>query len=615
MCGLITDKCLGFQSCPPEGILSGPQPFEPPPAFAGATGYGRFAWADAPTEIPEFHVTTLADYDPTQYYPTTETPVPTNLHGTLRYIIDFEIGCLGIDPEDQGDCFKGDIPPRSGIIIFDVTGEINLVTQLDLRGQYVWMDGSTAPYSQNYPQGGITITGSQFTIKNSHHIVLRYLRFRSGRSTNGKFHCARSLAIGGEQVTTHSVIIDHCSIGASQDDNFSFYGPICHVTVQNCIIGGGAYNACKAGIGSGGTDSFAADEGITFCHNLIAGTFMRQMLFGGPERVDFYNNVVGNSVWQTELVSGNGSDGPRMNILYNWYRSSRDYVPEWGDFTGNPQQPLRYSDPIRAVPTTQPCAAPCGELYVPDNHETVHLDGNLYERWDLYASPQGWTRPYSVNNQWDLTWAIDPRSGSMTLNFDGDLQRETAWDMWESTDYKDHDPEGEISYEDIMDDVFDDVVTSSGCRLPTSQPALDTEDQGIVASINSGIWTWPTGHENDLKPAMATDPAPANSLQPLVEPFETELQWKQNDSEVEYFAVYLKKGQITSEVPVLIGHVAPIGSGQFVSIEVPSEYLVEGLLEEGEVYYWRVDSINGCAGDPNVGPTVGPVWAFRVKDE
>ncbi len=607
MCVLITDKCLGYQTCPPEGILSGPLPFEPPPAFQGASGYGRFAWADAPTEIPEFHVTTLADYDPELYYNTTPpTPVPTNLHGTLRYIIDFEIGCKGLDEEDQGKCIKGDIPPRSGIIIFDVTGEINLVTQLDLRGQYVWIDGSTAPYSQNYPQGGITITGSQFTIKNSHHIVLRYLRFRSGRSTNGKFHCARSLAIGGEEVTTHSVIVDHCSIGASQDDNFSFYGSICHVTVQNCIIGGGAYNACKAGIGSGGTGSFAADEGITFCHNLIAGTFMRQMLFTGPERVDFYNNVVGNGIWQTELASGNGSDGPRVNILYNWYRSSRDFVPDWGDYTENPQQPLRYSDPIRAVATTQPCAEPCGALYVPDNHETIHLDGNLFERWDLYSSPQGWSRPYSVSNQWNLTWAVS--RSSFTANLDSALQRSSAWEMWDSNDLFD-DPEG-----DMEESVFDHVWNNVGCRLPTSQPALDSEDHEIRDSIDSGEWTWPSDVENDLKPAMATDPTPANSLQPLVEPFETELKWKQNDNEMEVFRVYLKKGNITSEVPVLIGEVNPIGTGQFPAIEIPSQYLVDGLLEEGEVYYWRVDSINGCAGDPNVGPTVGPTWVFRVKN-
>ncbi|GJQ28092.1 MAG: hypothetical protein HBSAPP02_31240 [Phycisphaerae bacterium] len=570
-------------------------------AFTGATGYGRYAFSYYPVNLPTYTVTSLADYDPALYYPSTETPVPSTLHGTLRYILTFEIGCLQHDPEDQGDCFNGEQPlPTGGFIEFDVTGEINLVTQLDLRGHYVKIDGSTAPYSQNYPQGGITITGNQFTVKDSSHVILRYLRFRSGVNTHGKFHCARSLAIGGEYRVTHNVIVDHCSIGASQDDNLAIYGSVCHLTVQHCIIGGGVYENCKAGIGSGGVGAFAADEGITFCHNLIAGTFMRQMLFSGPERVDFYNNVVGNAVYMTEMASGNGSQAPRINILHNWYRSSKEWPSGWGDGT------TRFGDPVRAATTTDYCPAPCGNVYVPSNDEKFHLAGNRYERWDAYDQTPHWEEPYSVNNQWDLTWKV-VRNGSFTTNLESSLEKESAWSMWTSDDHVSDDVRME-------EHVFAAVKASAGCRLPLATPTLDMLDDEVKNSIDSGLWPWDFGPLHNLKPGLATDPEPAHSGNPDVELVVTTLKWKQTD-ETEFFKVYLKVGTITQDVPALVGDVAGVGQGNFAIFEIPSQFLQEGHLIPGEFYTWRIDSYNGCAYDPSVGPTTGTTWVFRAKTE
>jgi pectate lyase len=112
--------------------------FAAPPAFPGAEGYGRYvtgARQDGLVEPDVYHVTTLED---------------DNRSGSLRYAVE-----------------------KSGqrIIIFDVSGTINLNKALSITKDDITILGQTAPGD------GICIANYPVKIS-ANNVIIRYLRFR-----------------------------------------------------------------------------------------------------------------------------------------------------------------------------------------------------------------------------------------------------------------------------------------------------------------------------------------------------------------------------------------------------------------------------------------------------
>ncbi len=193
-----------------EAVAEGPfelscpaLPTSQPVAFEGALGYGRFAEPPGPPNPVTKIVDTLDDYNP---YPPANEQV---IEGSLRWAIEeFDV---------------------ERIIIFDseLEGVIQLKTGLNITTPHVAIYGDTAG------DGRITIQGEEFGIRNTNNIIIRYLRFRSGvlDPENPRYHCGRSLNIFADKTICHDIILDHCSIGPSRDDNLSISGPVCRLTI------------------------------------------------------------------------------------------------------------------------------------------------------------------------------------------------------------------------------------------------------------------------------------------------------------------------------------------------------------------------------------------------
>ena len=145
------------------------------PAFPGAEGFGRYAVGGRGGDV--YHVTTLADDGP----------------GSLR---------RGIMTATA---------PRT--IVFDVGGTIVLQKQLRITNK------ANLTIAGRPPGKGITVRDWAIGIRDSHDIVIRYLRVRLGDQGKTK---------GGEDCMTvnrnQNLILDHLSLSWGVDGNWTI-GP------------------------------------------------------------------------------------------------------------------------------------------------------------------------------------------------------------------------------------------------------------------------------------------------------------------------------------------------------------------------------------------------------
>jgi len=232
------------------------------PAFPGAEGFGAYTPGGRGGTV--YEVTNLNDSGP----------------GSLREAVKA----------------KG---PR--IIVFRVSGNIELESKIAIREPYITIAGQTAP------GGGICLKNYHLSISTD-NIVIRYLRFRPGDLTGNDLD-----AISGRGC--ENIIIDHCSASWSIDECVSLYRNK-NVTVQWCLISESLYQSNhqkgRHGYGGiwGGTDA-------SLHHNLFAHHSSRNPRFASDDKnIDYRNNVIYN--WG--FNSAYGGERATVNMIANYYK-------------------------------------------------------------------------------------------------------------------------------------------------------------------------------------------------------------------------------------------------------------------------------------------------------
>lgn len=248
--------------------------------------------------------------------------------------------------------------PRT--IVFEVSGNIDLESPLDINYGNLTIAGQTAPGD------GICLRHYPIKVKDS-NVVIRYIRGRLGDE--------REVQDDGISVIRQKdVIIDHCSFSWGTDEVASFYDNE-NFTLQWCIVSESLNNSVHKK-GAHGYGGIWGGRKATFHHNLLAHHQSRNPRFCGAryhkepetEIVDFTNNVVYN--WRSNSSYG-GEEG-NHNVVNNYYKPGPSTSSSKDERMLNPWEPF-------------------GKFYVSGNvlhgNEEITKDNHIGVEWSGEGSP------------------------------------------------------------------------------------------------------------------------------------------------------------------------------------------------------------------------------------
>ena len=376
-------------------------------AFPGAQGHGKYTTGGRGGRV--IYVTHLKD---------------DNTAGSLRYALN-QAG------------------PR--IILFKVSGTIQLTSELKINKGDVTLAGQTAPGD------GITLRDYPVVI-NAGNVIIRYLRFRMGDAAQQEGD-----ALGGR--FQKNIIIDHCSMSWSTDECVSFYQNE-NFTLQWCLIAESLRNSVH-GKGANGYGGIWGGRKASFHHNLLAHHDSRNPRLGEmdgdpfalTDLVDLRNNVIYNWVGN----SCYGGEGMNANIVNCTYKP--------GPGTTKKERIISIDKEMVSGLATYNI---WGKYYIDGNQMTA----------SQRATDDNWG--YGVSNQFNSSYGVVPAADKSAMRFS------TPLDCGEVTTHT-----AEKAYEKVLE--------FTGASL-----VRDTVDKRILRDVTTGTATFMTGGNGSINGIIDT---------------------------------------------------------------------------------------------------------------
>jgi hypothetical protein len=203
--------------------------------------------------------------------------------------------------------------PRN--IVFEVSGDIILKSTIKVHHPFLSIYGQTAP-------GHINITGAGISIS-SHNIIIQHISVRPGDSLSGQSPYTRDgiVILGNENIRPHDIVIDHCSITHSIDENFSLWGGVEDIAISNCIIGLGLHHSLHSkGPHSKGMLIGANSKRITIYRNIFAFNDERNPRITGDTEIVFSENLIVGCTRGTQILDIRKAGEMDISLLNNIYQ-------------------------------------------------------------------------------------------------------------------------------------------------------------------------------------------------------------------------------------------------------------------------------------------------------
>ncbi|ASB48047.1 pectate lyase family protein [Alkalitalea saponilacus] len=319
------------------------------------------------------------------------------------------------------------------IVVFEVSGTIELKTRLTIRNGDLTIAGQTAPGD------GIAIANHEVYV-DADNVIIRFMRFRVGDTADAEYD-----ALGGR--FRKNIIIDHCSMSWSTDECVSFYGND-EFTLQWCVISESLRMSAHEK-GAHGYGAIWGGKNASFHHNLLAHHDSRNPRFGEFEGsayaltnlVDFRNNIIYN--WGNN--SAYGAEGGNVNIVNNYYK---------------PGPASRHRERIMSI-----------DKYLRDPERATYdiwgrffIDGNFVEG-STRATNDNWT--YGVYNQFHSKYGTVSDEDKAAMRLDSE-----------------HPINGNVTTH-TAEEAFDIVLEFAGASL-----VRDAVDARVIEETRNGTFTY-----------------------------------------------------------------------------------------------------------------------------
>jgi pectate lyase len=214
-----------------------------------------------------------------------------------------------LDDSGPGSFREAVTNSRPRIIVFEVSGTIDLKSSLQINTPYLTIAGQTAPGD------GICIKRFPLEIHNTHDIVIRGIRIRPGIESGLKGSEIDVIDIDSSQ----NVIVDHCAFSWSTDEGINTWHGARLITVQWCVMS----EPLDHSIHEKGEHGYCASIGgykASFHHNLLANGAGRNPSIAGNNQnptvlLDFRNCVISN--WGHRSCDGKPLS---INLVNNYYK-------------------------------------------------------------------------------------------------------------------------------------------------------------------------------------------------------------------------------------------------------------------------------------------------------
>ena len=369
-------------------------------AFPGAEGFGKYATGGRGGLV--YRVTNLNDRG----------------IGSLRWALEARV-------------------PR--IVVFEVSGNIELESNLSIRYGHLTIAGQTAPGE------GITLKNYPLIVRNSENIIIRYIRSRLG---DEKFAKGNALTIRADSNgrPPENIIVDHCSFSWGTDQTMSI-GNSRNITIQNSIISEGLNNSIHEE-GNHGLGSLMMGQNISL-FKVIWSSFthrnpqIQQGNMTGTSFIDMRNCVVYN--WGSRAIEFTRNSN--ANIVNSYFKPG-PATSQVNFANGNSSR--RFLNVL-------------GSSVPPEEYGKLFLDGNFLPTIDL--SPNQWAGVRNENSNLDLELLKNRDSNGNLIPF--------------------FIPENLYSITLTAEEAFEDVLNNAGASFKR-----DLIDQRIIEDVRSGTSTF-----------------------------------------------------------------------------------------------------------------------------
>lgn len=219
------------------------------------------------------------------------------------------IEVTNLNDDGAGSLREAIMNPNPRIVIFKVSGTIELKSELTITSPYLTIAGQTAPGD------GICLKNYPLDIADTHDVIIRAIRVRPG---------IESGLIGSELDAmevrdSKNIIVDHCSFSFSNDEGINNWKGSSNITFQWCLMS----EPLNKSVHEKGAHGFSASIGgnkATFHHNILANGAGRNPSIGGNNQfftvlLDICNCLISN--WEHRTCDGKPLS---VNLVNNYYK-------------------------------------------------------------------------------------------------------------------------------------------------------------------------------------------------------------------------------------------------------------------------------------------------------